>query len=116
MVDNVSNLTVGDRVAYALSPPLGADCEVRDFDARRVVKLPEYISNDEAASILLQGMTVEYLFERLYKLQQDEVFLFHAAAGGVGLSASQWAKSIGAKIIVTVSTYEKASLAKKNGC
>ncbi len=61
-------------------------------------------------------MTVEYLFERLYKLQQDEVFLFHAAAGGVGLIASQWAKSIGAKMIGTVSTDEKESLAKKNGC
>ena len=61
-------------------------------------------------------MTVEYLFERLYKLQQDEVFLFHAAAGGVGLIASQWAKSIGAKMIGTVSTDEKASLAKENGC
>ena len=103
--DNVSNLKVGDRVAYSFSPPIGAYCEVRDFDAQRVVKLPEYISNDEAASILLQGMTVEYLFERLYKLQKDEVFLFHAAAGGVGLIASQWAKSIGAKMI-----------AKENGC
>ena len=72
--DNVSNLKVGDRVAYSFSPPIGAYCEVRDFDAQRVVKLPEYISNDEAASILLQGMTVEYLFERLYKLQKDEVF------------------------------------------
>ena len=113
---NVKNLKVGDRVAYSFSPPIGAYCEVRDFDAQRVVKLPEYISNDEAASILLQGMTVEYLFERLYQLQKDEVFLFHAAAGGVGLIASQWAKSIGAKMIGTVSTDEKASLAKKNGC
>tara|TARA_B100000963_G_scaffold245960_1_gene215334 strand:+ start:410 stop:1396 length:987 start_codon:yes stop_codon:yes gene_type:complete len=113
--DNVNNLKVGDRVAYSFSPPVGSYCEVRDFDARRVVKLPEYISNDEAASILLQGMTVEYLFERLYKLQKDEVFLFHAAAGGVGLIACQWAKSIGAKMIGTVSSDEKSLLAKKNG-
>ena len=64
--NGVNNLKVGDRVAYAFSPPLGAYCQVRDFEADRVVKLPEYISNDEAASILLQGMTVEYLFDRLY--------------------------------------------------
>ena len=114
--NNVKNLKVGDRVAYSFSPPIGAYCEVRDFEAQRVVKLPEYISNDVAASILLQGMTVEYLFERLYKLQKNEVFLFHAAAGGVGLIASQWSKSIGAQMIGTVSTNEKSELAKKNGC
>ena len=112
----VNNLKVGDRVAYASSPPLGAYCQVRDFEANRVVKLPEYISNDEAASILLQGMTVEYLFERLYKIKKDEIFLFHAAAGGVGLIACQWAKSIGAKMIGTVSNEEKSNLAKKMGC
>ena len=89
----IQNIRVGDRVAYSYSPPLGAYCEIRDFDADKIVKLPEYISNDEAASILLQGMTVEYLFERLYKLKKDEKFLFHAAAGGVGLIACQWARS-----------------------
>ncbi len=114
--NEVKNLKVGDRVAYAFSPPLGAYCQVRDFEADRVVKLPEYISNDEAASILLQGMTVEYLFERLYKIKKDEIFLFHAAAGGVGLIASQWAKSLGAKMIGTVSNEEKSNLAKKMGC
>ena len=112
----VNNLKVGDRVAYAFSPPLGAYCQIRDFEADRVVKLPEYISNDEAASILLQGMTVEYLFERLYKIKKDEIFLFHAAAGGVGLIACQWAKSVGAKMIGTVSNEEKSNLAKKMGC
>ena len=112
----VNNLKVGDRVAYAFSPPLGAYCQIRDFEADRVVKLPDYISNDEAASILLQGMTVEYLFERLYKIKKDEIFLFHAAAGGVGLIACQWAKSIGAKMIGTVSNEEKSNLAKKMGC
>tara|TARA_B100002051_G_scaffold274600_1_gene316159 strand:- start:916 stop:1902 length:987 start_codon:yes stop_codon:yes gene_type:complete len=114
--NDVKNFKVGDRVAYSYSPPLGAYCEIRDFEADKIVKLPEYISNDEAASILLQGMTVEYLFERLYKIKKDEIFLFHAAAGGVGLIASQWAKSIGAKMIGTVSTSEKSKLAKINGC
>ena len=114
--DDVKNLKIGDRVAYSFSPPLGAYCEIRDFDSDKLIKLPDYISNDDAASILLQGMTVEYLFERLYKIKKDELFLFHAAAGGVGLIASQWARSNGAKMIGTVSTEEKANLAKKNGC
>ncbi len=114
--NDVKNFQIGDRVAYSYSPPLGAYCEIRDFEADKIVKLPEYISNDEAASILLQGMTVEYLFERLYKLKKNEKFLFHAAAGGVGLIACQWARSIGAKMIGTISTKEKSDLAKKHGC
>ena len=114
--NEVNNFNVGDRVAYSFSPPLGAYCEIRDFDANKLVKLPDYVSNDEAASILLQGMTVEYLFERLYKLKKNEKFLFHAAAGGVGLIACQWAKSLGAKMIGTVSTKEKSKLAKNYGC
>ncbi len=114
--NEVNNFNVGDRVAYSFSPPLGAYCEIRDFDANKLVKLPDYVSNDEGASILLQGMTVEYLFERLYKLKKDEKFLFHAAAGGVGLIACQWAKSLGAKMIGTVSSKEKSKLAKNYGC
>ncbi len=114
--DKVDQLKIGDRVAYSFSPPLGAYCEIRDFEAERVIKLPDYISNDEAASILLQGMTVEYLFERLYKIKKNEKFLFHAAAGGVGLIACQWARSKEAKMIGTVSTNEKAKLAKEYGC
>ncbi len=114
--NSVYDLKIGDRVAYSFSPPLGAYCEIRDFEADKVIKLPDFISNDEAASILLQGMTVEYLFERLYKIKKNEIFLFHAAAGGVGLIASQWAKSNGAKMIGTVSTENKSDLAKKNGC
>tara|TARA_A100001037_G_scaffold295391_1_gene314446 strand:+ start:204 stop:1190 length:987 start_codon:yes stop_codon:yes gene_type:complete len=114
--EDVKEFKVGDRVAYSYSPPLGAYCEIRDFDADKIVKLPEYISNDEAASILLQGMTVEYLFERLYKIQKNEKFLFHAAAGGVGLIACQWARSVDAKMIGTVGTEEKSKLAKSNGC
>ena len=114
--NSVKELQIGDRVAYSFSPPLGAYCEIRDFEADKLIKLPDYISNDEAASILLQGMTVEYLFERLYKIKKDEKFLFHAAAGGVGLIACQWARSKGAKMIGTVSTEEKAHLAIKYGC
>ncbi len=114
--NNVTELKIGDRVAYSFSPPLGAYCEIRDFEADKLIKLPDYISNDEAASILLQGMTVEYLFERLYQIKENEKFLFHAAAGGVGLIACQWARSKGAKMIGTVSTDEKENLAKKYGC
>tara|TARA_Y100001970_G_C14204355_1_gene843036 strand:+ start:1271 stop:2254 length:984 start_codon:yes stop_codon:yes gene_type:complete len=111
----VNNFKIGDRVCYA-SPPIGAYCDIRDFPSDKIVKVPENIILDHAASIFLQGMTVEYLFERLYKLKKDEIFLFHAAAGGVGLIACQWAKSIGAKMIGTVSNQYKASLAKQNGC
>ena len=112
---NINNFKIGDQVCYA-APPLGAYCEIRDFSVNNLIKIPEYISEEHAASILLQGMTVEYLFERLYKLNKNEIFLFHAAAGGVGLIACQWAKSIGAKMIGTVSTKEKALIAKENGC
>ena len=111
----VKNFKVGDRVCYA-TIPLGAYCEIRDFPASKVIKIPDEISENSAASILLQGMTVEYLFERLYKVKNNETILFHAAAGGVGLLACQWAKSIGCNLIGTVSSEEKAQLAKKNGC
>jgi len=112
---NVKNFNIGDKVCYA-SIPMGAYCEVRDYPFKNLVKIPNFMSTDEAASIFLQGMTVEYLFERLYKLKKNEIFLFHAAAGGVGLIACQWAKSIGARMIGTVSNEEKGKLAKKNGC
>ena len=111
----VKNFTVGDKVCYA-TVPLGAYCEVRDFPASKIIKIPDEISENTAASILLKGMTVEYLFERLYKVKKNEIILFHAAAGGVGLLACQWARSIGCKMIGTVSSDEKAILAKKNGC
>ena len=111
----VKDFIIGDRICYA-TVPIGAYCEIRDFPASKVIKIPNGISFDTAASVLLQGMTVEYLFHRLYKIKKDEFLLFHAAAGGVGLIASQWAKSIGAKMIGTVSNDAKAELAKKNGC
>ena len=113
--EDVINFKIGDRVVYA-TPPIGAYCEIRDFPEEKLIAIPDYISDDEAASILLQGMTVEYLFERLYKIKKDEIILFHAAAGGVGLIACQWARSVGCKMIGTVSTKEKATLAKEHGC
>ena len=111
----VSNFNIGDKICYA-SSPIGAYCEIRDFPASKIIKIPDEISEEVAASILLKGMTVEYLFERLHKIKKNEFILFHAAAGGVGLIASQWANSIGCKMIGTVSTDEKAALAKENGC
>ena len=112
---DVNNFKVGDRVAYA-TPPIGAYCEIRDFPEEKLIAIPDFLKDDEVASILLKGMTVEYLFERLYKIKKNEIILFHAVAGGVGLIACQWAKSVGCKIIGTVSTKEKAQLAKENGC
>jgi len=112
---NVKNFKIGDRVAYA-TPPIGAYCDIRDFPEEKLINIPDFLENDEVASILLQGMTVEYLFERLYKIKKNEFILFHAAAGGVGLIACQWAKSIGCKMIGTVSTDQKAELAKEYGC
>jgi NADPH2:quinone reductase len=112
---NVDGFKVGDKVCYA-GGPLGAYCEIRDFPALHLIKLPQSISDETASSMLLRGMTVEYLFERLYKIKKDEHILFHAAAGGLGLVASQWAKSVGCKMIGTVSSEEKARLAKDNGC
>jgi len=111
----VKDFVIGDKVCYA-TVPLGAYCEIRDFSASKVIKIPNGMSTDTAASVLLKGMTVEYLFERLYKIKKDEFLLFHAAAGGVGLIASQWARSVGAKMIGTVSSDTKAELAEKNGC
>jgi len=113
--NNANGFSIGDRVCYA-GVPLGAYCEIRDFPASHLIKLPEGIAEDVAASMLLRGMTVEYLFERLYKITKDEYILFHAAAGGLGLIASQWAKSVGCKMIGTVSSDEKALLAKDSGC
>ena len=113
--NRVRNFKIGDKVCYATTP-LGAYCEIRDFPASKTIKIPTGISEDTAASILLKGMTVEYLFERLYKIKKDEFILFHAAAGGVGLIASQWARSVGCKMIGTVSTDEKVNLALENGC
>jgi NADPH2:quinone reductase len=110
----VTDLAPGDRVAYA-SAPVGAYCEARLMPADRVVKLPEAIGERIAAAMMLQGMTVRYLFKQTYPVTRDTVMLFHAAAGGVGLIACQWARHIGATLIGTVGSPEKAELAKEHG-
>ena len=105
----------GDRVAYA-SPPIGAYSEVRNMPADRLVKLPEGISFEQGAAMMMQGMTVQYLIKRTYKVQPGDTVLFHAAAGGVGLIACQWLKAIGATVIGTAGSDEKAALARAHGC
>ena len=115
MGPNVDGFGLGERVGYA-APPLGAYCQIRDYPSEKIFKISQEISDDDAASILLKGMTVEYLFNRTYKIKRGETILFHAAAGGVGLIACQWARAIGCKIIGTVGSDEKAEIATKNGC
>jgi NADPH2:quinone reductase len=111
----VSGLKVGDRVAYA-GGPAGAYSEVRNMPAGVLVKLPKSISYETGAAMMLKGMTVQYLFRRTYKLQKGQTILFHAAAGGVGLIAMQWAKALGVTVIGTVGSEDKAALARKYGC
>jgi NADPH:quinone reductase len=111
---NVKFLKEGDRVAHGQGP-LGAYADVRVMPATMVVRLPKKISFDEAAAVMLKGLTVQYLFRQTYRLQGNETILFHAAAGGVGLIACQWAKALGVKLIGTVSSDEKAALAKAHG-
>jgi NADPH2:quinone reductase len=109
----VTEVAVGDRVAYAMA--LGGYAEVRLIPADRLVKLPNGISDETAASIMLQGMTVRYLLRETYRCTSETVMLFHAAAGGVGLIACQWAKALGSTIIGTVGSDEKAKLAREAG-
>ena len=111
----VSGLKPGDRVAYTGAPP-GSYCDVRLYAADRLVKIPEGISDQLAASIMLKGMTVWYLIHRTYAVQPGDTVLFHAAAGGVGSIAVQWLKALGAKVIGTAGSDEKAALVKKLGC
>ena len=111
----VSEFKVGDRVAYA-SPPVGAYAEVRLMPADRVVALPDAIDERAAAAMLLQGMTAQYLLRRSYRVQAGDTILLHAAAGGVGLIASQWARHLGATVIGTVGSEAKAALARAHGC
>lgn len=112
---DVQHVKVGDRVAYA-SGPLGAYAECRILPANVIVKLPDAISFETAAAVLLKGLTVHYLFRRTFPLQAGQTILFHAAAGGVGLLACQWAKALGVSMIGTVGSAAKAALAKANGC
>lgn len=107
-------LKVGDRVAYA--GPIGGYAEERLIDADRLVKLPDQIPFGQAAAMMLQGMTVHMLLRAVHKVQPGETILVHAAAGGVGLIMCQWAKALGATVIGTVSTEEKAEMARAHGC
>lgn len=113
--EGVTEFQVGDRVAYA-SPPVGAYAEARLIAADRVVALPDAIDDRTAAAMMLQGMTAHYLLRRTYRVQPGDAILLHAAAGGVGLIASQWARSLGATVIGTVGSDEKAELARAHGC
>ncbi|SDG09853.1 NADPH2:quinone reductase [Onishia taeanensis] len=112
--EGVTHLKVGDRVAYAQGP-LGAYGELHTLPAEKVVCLPDGVDVETAAASMLKGLTVQYLLRQTYPLQGGETILFHAAAGGVGSIACQWAKSLGVKLIGTVSSPEKAALAEKNG-
>ncbi len=109
----VTDVKVGDRVAYA--SPIGAYCEERLIPADRVVKMPDGIDYNTAAAMMLQGMTVRYLLRETYRCDNKTVMLFHAAAGGVGLIACQWAKALGATLIGTAGSDEKCALAKAAG-
>jgi NADPH:quinone reductase len=111
--EGVTDLKLGDRVAYAMM--IGGYAQERNIAADRVVKVPSAISDETAAAMMLQGMTVRYLFKETYPVTAKTVMLFHAAAGGVGLIACQWARSIGATLIGTVSSDEKAALALAHG-
>lgn len=111
----VDYLKAGDRVAYAGGPP-GSYSEVRLIPADRLVKLPDGISFETAAAMMLKGMTTQYLIRSTFKVQAGQTVLFHAAAGGVGLIACQWLKALGATVIGTVGSDAKAELAKAHGC
>lgn len=112
--ESVDDLKPGERVAYAMGP--GGYAEERLIAADRLVPLPDAIGDDVAASIMLKGMTAQYLLRRIYKVGRGTTLLFHAAAGGVGLIACQWAAALGATVIGTVGSKEKAELARANGC
>jgi NADPH2:quinone reductase len=112
--DGVTHLKVGDRAAYAAMPP-GAYCEARVMPAAQVCPLPDAISFEEGAAMMLKGLTVQYLFHRTTPLKAGDTVLFHAAAGGVGLIACQWARSEGINLIGTAGTDEKCALALAHG-
>jgi NADPH:quinone reductase len=112
---SVKGLKIGDRVAYGTGA-LGAYSEMRNFPANRLIKLPKAISNETAAGMMLKGMTVRYLLRATYKVKRGQTILLHAAAGGIGLILSQWAKALGVKVIGTVGSAEKMETAKAHGC
>ncbi|MDH3581646.1 MAG: quinone oxidoreductase, partial [Hyphomicrobiales bacterium] len=112
--DGVSHLKVGDRVAYAGA--IGSYAQERVAPAEKMVKLPDAIKDQTGAAMMLKGMTASYLLRRTYKVGAGDTILYHAAAGGVGLILCQWAAHLGATIIGTVGSEEKAELAKAHGC
>ncbi|WP_288356037.1 quinone oxidoreductase [uncultured Cycloclasticus sp.] len=112
--EGVTEFSVGQRVAYSAAK--GAYTQYRVIDINELVPIPDNIDDKSVATSLLRGMTVEYLFCRLHELKPSDVILIHAAAGGVGQIACQWARAIGATVIGTVSSAEKARIAKRNGC
>src|ERR1700750_682688 len=111
----VTDLKAGDRVAYGAAP-LGAYAEARLIPADRLLKLPDSIDDKTAAAMMLKGLTVQYLIRQTHRVKSGDTILLHAAAGGVGLILSQWAKHLGATVIGTVGSDEKAKLAKNHGC
>jgi NADPH:quinone reductase len=113
--DGVSGFKPGDRVAYAARPP-GAYAQERVMPASHLVRLPDAIGYEEAASVMLQGLTAQYLLRRTYRVKAGDTILIQAAAGGVGLLVCQWAKALGATVIGTVGSDEKAEIAKQHGC
>lgn len=113
--DRVTTVAKGDRVAYC-SGPIGSYAEANNVPADRVVKLPPGISDETAAAALLKGMTAQYLLKRTYAVRPGETIVFHAAAGGVGTIACQWAKHLGTTVIGTVGSDEKTGMARANGC
>jgi NADPH2:quinone reductase len=113
--EGVTQFKVGDRVAYCDGPP-GAYAQARNIAAAVLVKLPDGIDFETAAAMMLRGLTVQYLFRSTYPLKAGQTILFHAAAGGVGLIAMQWAKALGVTVIGTAGSREKAELARAHGC
>lgn len=111
----VNGIGRGDRIAYAC-PPVGSYAEIRTMPAELVVVLPDDIPDDIAAAVMLKGMTAEFLLHRVYRVQEGDTVLVHAAAGGVGTLLCQWARRLGATVIGTVSTEEKARIARAHGC
>jgi NADPH2:quinone reductase len=106
---------VGDRVAYVLGQP-GSYADLRNVPAERLVKVPRGVSDEQAAALMLKGLTAHYLLRRTYKVRRNDWILVHAAAGGVGLLLCQWARALGARVIGVVGNAEKAALARRNGC
>jgi NADPH2:quinone reductase len=113
--EGVTFLQPGDRVGYMLGP-LGAYSQARVMPAEVLIKLPDSVSDDTAATLIMKGLTVQYLFRQVYPLKAGDTILYHAAAGGVGLIACQWAKALGVTMIGTVGSEEKAEAARAAGC